>query len=94
MADRLATRGRKAAEAIESHVDLAREVLPEALALAGAGAPGAARARRRARPRARDLTPGPELGRLLAEIAEAQFCGEVGTRAEALALAARLRGEA
>jgi poly(A) polymerase len=37
-----------------------------------------------------DVPPGPELGRLLAEIREAQAAGEVNTREEALALARRL----
>jgi hypothetical protein len=36
------------------------------------------------------LTPGPELGRLLAEIAEARFAGEIETRDDAVALARRL----
>jgi hypothetical protein len=36
------------------------------------------------------LTPGPELGRLLAELEEARYAGEVASREEALALAARL----
>jgi hypothetical protein len=34
---------------------------------------------------------GPELGRLLAELEEAAYAGEAGTRAEAVALARRLR---
>jgi hypothetical protein len=38
------------------------------------------------------LADGPEIGRLLAEIEEARFAGEVRTADEALALAARLRG--
>ena len=36
------------------------------------------------------ITPGPELGRLLAELAEAQYAGEISSREEALALAARI----
>lgn len=40
-----------------------------------------------------DLAPGPVVGRLLAEMAEAQAAGEVATRDEALALAARLLEE-
>jgi poly(A) polymerase len=36
------------------------------------------------------ISPGPEIGRLLAELAEAQFAGEVTTRAEALAAARAL----
>ena len=82
VADRLATRGRKADEAIAKHVELARELLDEALRW---------RAERPA-PLVRGddliaeagLAPGPELGRVLAELAEAQFSGEVSTREEAL----------
>ncbi|HTN25911.1 MAG TPA: HD domain-containing protein [Solirubrobacteraceae bacterium] len=89
VADRLATRGRKAPEAIAKHVALAQEVLPEALAWRAAG---------RREPLVRgdhvarklQISDGPEIGRLLAAIDEARFAGEVSTRDEALALAARL----
>ena len=89
VADRLATRGRKATQAIATHLELAREVLPAALHWRAHGAraplvPGdqlAAELR---------LKPGPQLGRLLAEIDEARYVGDVTTRADALALAARL----
>jgi poly(A) polymerase len=40
-----------------------------------------------------ELPPGPEVGRLLEEIREAQATGQVKTRAGALALAARLKRE-
>ncbi|MGD9099982.1 MAG: HD domain-containing protein, partial [Anaerolineae bacterium] len=40
-----------------------------------------------------ELAPGPEVGRLLEAIREAQASGEVETRQQALALAARLRRE-
>jgi poly(A) polymerase len=36
------------------------------------------------------IAPGPELGRLLAELEEAAFAGEAGTREEALEAARRL----
>ena len=36
------------------------------------------------------LRPGPELGRLLAELQEAQFAGEVRDRQEAVAVARSL----
>ena len=39
-----------------------------------------------------DLRPGPEVGRLLAAIEEAQAAGEVNTKEEALALARQARG--
>jgi poly(A) polymerase len=41
--------------------------------------------------RAVELEQGPQLGRLLAEIDEARFAGEVSTPDEAVALAVRLR---
>ncbi len=90
VADRLATRGRKAQESIAKHVALAREVLPAALAW---------RAQGRRVPLVRGdalaaelgLGDGREIGRLLAEIDEAHFAGEIATRAEALAFAASLR---
>jgi poly(A) polymerase len=93
VADRLATRGRKASESIAKHLDLAREVLPAALEW---------RAQGRRMPLVRGgtlaaalkLTDGPELGRLLAEIDEAYYAGEVSTPEEAVAFAARLRAPA
>ena len=88
VADRLATRGRKADEAIAKHVVLARRIFAEAVAF------------ERDRPaplvRGDDLAtelgiePGPEVGRLLAEVAEAQFAGELRTRDEALRFVRRL----
>jgi tRNA nucleotidyltransferase/poly(A) polymerase len=91
VADRLATRGRKAGEAIARHVQLAREVLPEALAWRAQGPPEPlVRGDRLAAEL--ELADGPEIGRLLAAIEEARFAGEVRTADEALALAARLRG--
>jgi len=82
VADRLATRGRKSDEAITKHVALARRMIAEALRFE----------RERPAPLVRgdDLAaelgigPGPEVGRLLDELAEAQFAGEVSTRDEAL----------
>lgn len=90
VADRLATRGRKAQEAIARHLGLAREVLPAAL--------GWRELRGRA-PLVRgdelgaalQIAAGPQLGRLLAEIEEARYAGEVSTAGEAIALAERLR---
>ena len=84
VADRLATRGRKADEAIAKHLELARSLLGEALA---------ARAASHAEPLVRGdelamalgVRPGPELGRVLAELEEARFAGEIATREEAIA---------
>ncbi len=89
VADRLATRGRKAEESIAKHLDLAREVLPAALRWRATG-------RREPLVRGDDLaralalTEGPQLGRLLAAIDEARYAGEVSTAEEAVALALSL----
>jgi putative nucleotidyltransferase with HDIG domain len=89
VADRLATRGRKASESIARHVELARQVLPEALAWRAQGdRPSLVRGDRLAAELG--IGDGPEIGRLLSAIDEARFAGEVGTPDEALALAARL----
>jgi poly(A) polymerase len=89
IADRLATRGRKADEAIAKHLEVARTVLPQALAYAGWTAqPPLIRGDELAR--ALEIGPGPELGRLLAAIAEARYAGEVTTPAQAIALARTL----
>jgi putative nucleotidyltransferase with HDIG domain len=89
-ADRLATRGRRADAAIAAHLDLARELLAEALAWREQGPP---RAPVRGDELAAELgiATGPEIGALLHRLEEARFTGEAGTREEALALARRLR---
>ena len=89
-ADRLATRGKNAGPAISAHLDLARELMAEALEWRAAGPP---RAPLRGDELAAelDVEPGPELGRLLAELEEAAFAGEARTRDEAVELARRLR---
>jgi poly(A) polymerase len=86
VADRLATRGRKADEAIARHLELARQVLAEALARRAAG-PQPPLVRGDELAAALGIARGPRLGELLARIAEARFAGEVSTRDEALALA-------
>jgi hypothetical protein len=90
-ADRLATRGRSHEPAIAAHLDLARELMSEALAWRAAG--GAPRAPVRGDELAAELeiAPGPELGRLLAQLEEARFAGDAPDRASALYLARRLR---
>ena len=88
VADRLATRGRKADVAIARHLELAGELLAAALAQREQG-------RRPALVRGDELAaelglaPGPPLGRLLAEIEAAAFAGEIATREEAIAHARR-----
>jgi putative nucleotidyltransferase with HDIG domain len=86
MADRLATRGRKADEAIARHLELARTLLGAALAQ---------RAEGRRPPLVRGdelaaelgLAAGPELGALLGAIEEARYAGELATREQAIAFA-------
>ena len=88
VADRLATRGRKADEAIARHLELARRLLAAALA---------ERQQERRAPLVRGdelaaelgLAPGPPLGRLLAELEAAAYAGEIHTREEAIAHARR-----
>jgi putative nucleotidyltransferase with HDIG domain len=93
VADRLSARGTgptATPEMIEAHLELAREVLPEALAWHRDGPPPM--------PVAGDelaaavgVEPGPELGRLLGEIEAAVFAGEVSSREDAIEYARRLR---
>jgi hypothetical protein len=91
VADRLATRGRKADAAIARHLDAAVAVLPAALAHATVRAqPPLLRGDELAAELG--LAPGPRIGALLAELAEARFAGEIASREDALALARRLSG--
>jgi len=93
VADRLATQGpRTRSEAIDAHLELAREMIAAALEWRRAGRP---------QPLIRGdelaaelgIERGPELGRLLGEIEAARFAGEVRTREQAVALAGRLLAE-
>jgi tRNA nucleotidyltransferase/poly(A) polymerase len=84
VADRLATRGRKAQEAIERHLGLVRDLLPEALRWHEQGPPPPL-LRGDELARALDRPPGPWLGEALAELAAAQYAGEIATREEAIA---------
>ena len=89
-ADRLATRGRKADEAIAAHMELAEELMEAALDWREQGRP---RPLVRGNELATELAiePGPEIGSLLASLEEAAYAGEVATRDEALGFARRLR---
>jgi putative nucleotidyltransferase with HDIG domain len=92
VADRLATRGRKADEAIARHLELARTVLAAGLQRRAAGTqPPLIRGDELAAELG--ISRGPALGALMAKIAEARFAGEVSTRAEALAFARAARDE-
>jgi tRNA nucleotidyltransferase/poly(A) polymerase len=90
VADRLATRGRKADEAIARHLALAREMVAEGLRFRAA--PPAAPLRGDELARALRLRPGPRLGELLAELEEAAFAGEVSDPAGAVEWARRRLG--
>jgi hypothetical protein len=87
VADRLATRGDRAQEAIERHLALARSVIGEALAWQAHGRP-AALVRGDQLAGALGIAPGPLLGELLAAIAEEAFAGELRTPEDAIAFAA------
>jgi tRNA nucleotidyltransferase/poly(A) polymerase len=89
-ADRLATRGANADRAIELHLELARELMAAAVDWRESGPPKPA-VRGNLLARELDIEPGPELGALLAELAEARYTGEATTPEEAVALARRLR---
>jgi putative nucleotidyltransferase with HDIG domain len=90
VADRLSTRGSGSEVAIMRHLDLAREMLGPALQWRA----------RRPRPPVRgdelarelSLPPGPELGRVLAELEEAAYAGEVAGPAQAIERARELLG--
>ena len=92
-ADRLATRGENADRAIDAHMELAKELMPAALEWRRRGPP---RLPLRGNELAEELgiEPGPELGRLLAELEEAAYAGEVTSRSEAVEIARRLRQNA
>jgi poly(A) polymerase len=87
VADRLATRGRNADEAIAAHLALARELLGPALA---EPAPGEPLIRGDELARELQITPGPRLGELLAQLEEDRYAGEVTTREQAILRARRL----
>jgi len=93
VADRLATRGRHAQEAIAAHVALADEMLGHAFARRAAG-PGAPLIRGHELARELGRPPGPWLRPVLARLEEDRFAGEIGSREEAVASARELTGEA
>jgi putative nucleotidyltransferase with HDIG domain len=89
-ADRLATGGKNAEVAIDAHIELAKELMRAALEWRLGGPP---RLPLRGDELAREagIEPGPELGRVLAELREAAYAGEISDREEAVDLARRLR---
>jgi poly(A) polymerase len=88
VADRLATRGSGSEVAIAKHLQLAQQLLGEALVWLERPP----RPPLRGDQLARELrvAPGPELGRILAELEEASFAGEIDTREEAIERAREL----
>jgi len=82
LADRLATRGERSDEAIAKHLELGRSMLGEALAWQAA--PPRAPVRGDELARELGVAPGPEIGRLLAELREAAFAREIASREEAI----------
>ncbi len=91
VADRLATRGRGSEEAIARHLELARELLGEALAWREGRPRPPVRGDQLAR--AVGLRPGPELGQILQELEEASFAGEISSADEAIDRARAIVGE-
>jgi putative nucleotidyltransferase with HDIG domain len=89
-ADRLATRGKNAERAIDAHLELAQELMPAALEWRRTGPPKLP-IRGDELAREAGIEPGPELGRVLAELREAAYAGEIDGPEDAIELARRLR---
>jgi poly(A) polymerase len=88
VADRLATRGKNAEPAIAAHLEVARDMLGPALARRHEEPPEPLV---RGDELARELgVRGQQIGRLVAELEEAQYAGEIRTREDALSLARSL----
>ena len=92
-ADRLATRGRNAGPAIAAHLGLVEEMLEHCLARRAGGRP-APLVRGDELMRSLGIAPGPQLGRILAQLAEDAYAGEVATTGDALRRARELLGGA
>ncbi|HTW43241.1 MAG TPA: HD domain-containing protein [Solirubrobacteraceae bacterium] len=84
IADRLATRGDRAEQAVNAHLQLARGVLSDALRWRADGPP-APLLRGDELARELGIPTGPRVGELLEELSAAQYAGEITTRAQALA---------
>ena len=93
VADRLAARGEgpiASPEMVETHLELAREMLREALAWHREGPPRPPLTGEELQAEL-GIEPGPEMGRLLDELRAAAFAGEIRGRDEAIELARQLR---
>jgi len=86
MADRLATRGRNADDAIAAHMSLAREMLE----FAAADQPAEPLVRGDELARELGIQPGPRLGELIARLEEDRFAGDIATRDDAVRRAREL----
>jgi putative nucleotidyltransferase with HDIG domain len=82
VADRLATRGAGSERAIVMHLELSRQLIAEALAWQRDPPRPPVRGDELAR--ITGVAPGPELGRVLAELEEASFAGEISSAQEAI----------
>jgi poly(A) polymerase len=91
IADRLATRGVGSDAAVAAHLELARQLLGDALAWTSA--PPRVPIRGDALADALGIPPGPELGALLSELEEATFAGEIDSAQAAVAHARELLRE-
>jgi poly(A) polymerase len=89
VADRLATRGERAPEAIESHLRVARGMLADALLWRAEGPPTPL-VRGDELAGALGIPTGPRVGELLDQLSEAQYAGEIATREQAIAHARAL----
>jgi putative nucleotidyltransferase with HDIG domain len=89
VADRLATRGDRAPEAIGAHLQVARAMLADALRWRAEGPP-VPLLRGDELAQALGIATGPRVGELLAQLSEAQYSGEITTREQALARARAL----
>ncbi len=92
MADRLATRGDRAREAIAAHLQLAIATLPDALEWHEQGPP-AVPVRGDELAEEIGIAPGPRLGELLEVLLEARYAGDITSRGEAVAYARELLAE-
>jgi putative nucleotidyltransferase with HDIG domain len=92
VADRLATRGDNSEPAIARHLELARQMLHEALAWSAD--PPRPPIRGDELGSALGIRPGPLLGELLHELEEAAYAGEVSSREEAIGYARQRVGSA
>jgi poly(A) polymerase len=88
VADRLATRGAGSERAIARHLELAQQLLAEAFAWRADPPRPPLRGDELAA--ALGLRPGPELGRVLQQLEEARFAGEIATREQAVERAREL----